>query len=75
MMGQPTSVYAVGLPNITQWWILLALECLPTDIYICIPTRNRNNKFILQFILRDEKMADLEFGNSARIRALKLRRM
>ena len=40
------------------------------DIYIYIifvPTRNRNNEFILQFILREIKMADfecrqLEFG-------------
>ena len=32
-----------------------------TDIYIiCVPTRNRNNEFILDFILREIKMADFE---------------
>ena len=33
------------------------------DIYIyiiCVPTRNRNNEFILEFILREIKMADFE---------------
>ena len=33
----------------------------PIYIYIiCIPTHNCNNKFLLQFILRDKKMANLE---------------
>ena len=35
----------------------------PIDIYIyiiCVPTRNRNNEFILEFILREIKMADFE---------------
>ena len=27
---------------------------------ICVPTRNRNNEFILEFILREIKMADSE---------------
>ena len=27
---------------------------------ICVPTRNRNNEFILEFILREIKMADFE---------------
>ena len=36
-----------------------------SDIYmyiyiICVPTRNRNNEFILEFILRENKMADFE---------------
>ena len=33
------------------------------DIYIyiiCVPTRNRNNEFILECILREIKMADFE---------------
>ena len=31
------------------------------DIYIiCVPTRNRNNEFILEFILSEIKMADFE---------------
>ena len=31
------------------------------DIYIiCVPTHNRNNEFILEFILRENKMADFE---------------
>ena len=29
---------------------------------ICVPTRNRNNEFILEFILREIKMADFERG-------------
>ena len=29
-------------------------------IYMCVPTRNRNNEFILEFILREIKMADFE---------------
>ena len=38
---------------------------LPVYIYIyiyimCVPTRNRNNEFILEFILREIKMADFE---------------
>ena len=33
----------------------------PIYIYIiCVPTRNRNNEFILEFILREIKMADFE---------------
>ena len=35
----------------------------PIDIYIyiiCVPTRNHNNEFILEFILREIKMADFE---------------
>ena len=33
-----------------------------SDIYIynSVPTRNRNNEFILEFILREIKMADFE---------------
>ena len=27
---------------------------------ICVPTHNRNNEFILEFILREIKMADFE---------------
>ena len=27
---------------------------------MCVPTRNRNNEFILEFILREIKMADFE---------------
>ena len=31
------------------------------NIYIiCVPTHNRNNEFILEFILREIKMADFE---------------
>ena len=33
------------------------------DIYIyiiCVPTRNHSNEFILEFILRETKMADFE---------------
>ena len=30
----------------------------PIDIYV--PTRNRNNEFILEFILREKKMVDFE---------------
>ena len=33
----------------------------PIYIYIiCVPTRNRNNEFIIEFILREIKMADFE---------------
>ena len=33
----------------------------PIYIYIiCVPTHNRNNEFILEFILREIKMADFE---------------
>ena len=35
--------------------------CNARPIYIIrVPTRNRNNEFILQFILRKIKMADFE---------------
>ena len=27
---------------------------------ICVPTRNRNNEFILEFILRENKIADFK---------------
>ena len=32
----------------------------PILYIICVPTRNRNNEFILEFILREIKMADFE---------------
>ena len=35
--------------------------CNARPIYIiCVPTRNRNNECILEFILREIKMADFE---------------
>ena len=40
---------------------LSVCNACPIDIYIiCVPTRNRNNEFILEFILREIKMANFE---------------
>ena len=43
--------------NTSVW---LKFETAAATYIICVPTRDRNNEFILKFILRDKKMADFE---------------
>ena len=52
----PTCAHSFCLSSLHPFSLLNVFIML----IICVPMRNRNNEFILEFILREIKMADFE---------------